>query len=309
MLRADQGASAQELAVRAGINLSELNPRIPFITVDGGAYGYGLEDELPDAQPRLFNEANDDSLGSVRMESEVTKIYGKDVKTDTALIDRMGPRAHRQQLAMTIRAMRLRLERDVIRGDGAASNGREMDGLLKRLPTGSSQAIANHATAGPLKLSALDELLDAVDVPPDQKILIMGKTMARRLGSAVRDSALGSVDFRINEFGRQAMFYGEVPIVRTDVDNKNAAIQGFDEANSTTSIYCVAFGEGLVTGIQGRVNVPGGGQQEGLAIFDVGEMHVTPHFLTRIKWDINMVIENKRAAARLFNITDAAPIA
>lgn len=309
MLRADQGASAQELAVRAGINLSELNPRIPFITVDGGAYGYGLEDELPDAQPRLFNEANDDSLGSVRMESEVTKIYGKDVKTDTALIDRMGPRAHRQQLAMTIRAMRLRLERDVIKGDGAASNGREMDGLLKRLPTGSSQAIANHATAGPLKLSALDELLDAVDVPPDQKILIMGKTMARRLGSAVRDSALGSVDFRINEFGRQAMFYGEVPIVRTDVDNKNAAIQGFDEANSTTSIYCVAFGEGLVTGIQGRVNVPNGGQQEGLAIFDVGEMHVTPHFLTRIKWDINMVIENKRAAARLFNITDAAPIA
>jgi hypothetical protein len=31
--------------------------------------------------------------------------------------------------------------------------------------------------------------------------------------------------------------------------------------------------------------------------------------LTRIAWYINLVMENKRAAARLNNITDATPVA
>ena len=64
-----------------------------------------------------------------------------------------------------------------------------------------------------------------------------------------------------------------------------------------------------MTGIQGFTEVPGGGRQEGLAVYDVGEMHQTPHMLTRIAWYINLVMENKRAAARLNNITDATPVA
>ncbi len=309
-LRADQGASENELAVRAGINLSPLNARIPFTGVEGGAYAYALERELPSMSPRAINEANDDGLGKLTQESEVLKIYGKDVKTDRALIDQLGIRAHRRQLDMNIRALRLRLERDLIKGSATENGGRNMRGLESLITAGSSQYISNHATAGPLSRGKLDELIDAVDMPPSEKILICGKAMGRLLGSAASNPAFaGNVDFRLNEFGRQAQYYNDVEIIRTDVDENNEAIQGFTEASSTTSIYCVALGEGLVTGIQGFVNVPNGGRQEGLAVYDVGEMHQTPHYLTRIAWYINLVMENKRAAARLDKITAAAPIA
>ena len=309
-LRAEQGASEQELAVRAGINLSELNPLIPFIGVQGGAYAYGLERELPTIAPRALNEANDDSVGNITQEAEVLKIYGKDVKTDRASIDMFGIVAHRRQLNMNIRALRLRLERDVIKGSPTESGGRNLRGLESLITSGSSQLINNHATAGPLSRAKLDELIDAVDVPPSEKILIVGRQMGRILGAATSNSSFaGNVDFRLNEFGRQATYFNDVQIIRTDVDEVNVPIQGFSEANNTGSIYCVAFGEGLVTGIQGFVEVPSGGRQEGLAVYDVGEMHQTPHMLTRIAWYINLVMENKRAAARLNNITAATPVA
>jgi hypothetical protein len=309
-LRASQGASEQELAVRAGINLSPLNAIIPFTGTEGGAYAYGLERELPTISPRALNEGNDDSLGSVTQEAEVLKIYGKDVKTDRAAIDMYGMSAHRRQLNMNIRALRLRLERDFIKGNKSENNGRNASGLEHLITAGSSQYISNHATAGPLSAAKLHELVDSVDVPPSEKRLIVGRHMGRILGSAITIPAFGgSVDFRPNEFGKQAAFFNEVEIIRTDVDENNEPIQGFNEASSTTSIYCVALGEGLVTGIQGFVEVPGSGRQEGLAVYDIGEMHQTPHMLTRIAWYLNFVMENKRAAARLDKITSATPIA
>ena len=309
-LRASQGAPEQELAVRAGINVSPLNAIIPFASTEGGAYAYGLERELPTMSPRALNEANDSSLGSITQESEVLKIYGKDVKTDRAMIDMYGMSAHRKQINMNIRALRLRLERDFIKGNKSENGGRNASGLESLITAGSSQYISNHATAGPLSAAKLDELIDAVDVPPGEKRLVVGKAMGRILGAAVRTPAFaGNVDFRLNELGRQATFYNDVEIIRTDVDENNTPIQGFNEANSTTSIYCVALGEGLVTGIQGFVDVPNGGRQEGLSVYDIGEMHQTPHMLTRIAWYINFVMENKRAAARLDKITAATPIA
>jgi hypothetical protein len=104
------------------------------------------------------------------------------------------------------------------------------------------------------------------------------------------------------------MYYGDVEIIRTDVDAKNVAIQGFDEGSSsnTTSIYCVSMGEGLVSGVQGRSLIDDGTVQSGLTIYDVGESTTTPTRITRISWHVAMVIENKRAAARLYNITNAA---
>jgi hypothetical protein len=308
-LRIQQGASDQELAVRAGLNVSELARIVPFVDVQGGAYPYALEDELPDAQPRLFDEANDDSLGTVKTEAEVLKIYGKDVKTDQSKLALFGASAHRRQLDMTIRAMRMRFERDFLNGDANASNGREMDGLRKRINTGSNQALANHDSAGPLSLSKLDELIDAVDAPPSDKVLVVGRPLGLKFNKAMRTSGVaGNIDFRPDEFGRQTLFYGDVRIIRTDVDRQNNAIQAFDEANSTCSIYCLALGEGMVSGLQGPSNTPTG-QVPGLAVYDVGEMFTTPTFLTRISWHIGAVIETKRAAARLYNITNADIIA
>ena len=305
-LRTTAGASNLELGVRAVLNTGELAPVIPWVDTTGGAYVYAMDDELPNSEPRLFDEANDDSQGSVITEAEVLKIYGKDIKTDSSKIALFGPNAHARQIEASARAIRMTIERDFVKGD-SATNPRQMDGLRKKITTGSSQAIANHASGAGLSFAALDELIDAVDGPNSEKRLIVGKKLAVRFGAAARAVGVsGTVNFDVNSIGRRAMFYGDVEIITTDVDSKNVAIQGYDEASNTTSIYCVAMGEGLVSGIQGPSMTADGGMAPGLTVYDVGESTSTPTRITRISWHAAMVIENKRAAARLYNITNAA---
>lgn len=305
-LRTTAGASTLELAVRAVLNTGELAPIIPWVNTENGAYVYAMDDELPDSQPRLFDEGNDDTQGSTVTETEVLKIYGKDIKTDSAKIALFGRNAHARQIEQSSRALRMTIERDFIKGDSAI-NPRQMDGLRKKITTGSSQSIPNASGTGAgLSFAALDELIDAVDGPNSQKRLIVSKKLAVRFGAAARATGVsGTVNFELNSIGRMSMFYNDVEIIRTDVDSKNVPIQGYDEANSTTSIYCVAMGDGLVSGIQGPSLNETGNPQPGLVVYDVGESFSTPTRLTRIGWNVAMVIENKRSAARLFNITNA----
>ena len=308
-LRTTAGASGLELGVRAILNTGELAPIIPFVNTDGGAYVYAMDDELPSTDPRLLDEANDDSQGSTVTEAEVLKIYGKDIKTDSSKIALFGRNAHARQIEASARALRMRIERDFVKGNSASSAGREMDGLRTKINIGSSQAIANHATGAGLSFAALDDLIDAVDGPNSQKRLIMGKKLAVRFAAASRATGVsGTVNFELNEIGRQSMFYGDVEIIKTDVDSRNVAIQDFDEGSSsnTASVYCVSMGEGLVSGVQGPSLDQAGNPQPGLVVYDVGESFATPTRLTRISWHAAMVIENKRAAARLYNITNAA---
>lgn len=308
-LRTTAGASDLELAVRAVLNTGELAPIIPWVDTQGGAYVYAMDDELPESTPRLFDEANDDTQGSTVTEAEVLKIYGKDVKTDSSKVALFGSSAHARAIEQSARALRMRIERDFVKGDATQSNGREMDGLRRKIGTTSSQAIANHATGAGLSFAALDDLIDAVDGPNSEKRLVMGKRLAVRFGAAARATGVsGTVNFELNSIGRRAMYYNDVEIIRTDVDSNNVAIQGFDEGSSsnTTSVYCVAMGEGLTSGVQGPSLDAQKNPQPGLVVYDVGESFQTPTLLTRISWHVAMVIENKRSAARLYNITNAA---
>ncbi len=300
---------AQTLYVMQGLMTSELTRVLPFKNIDGGAYPFVQDDELPDADFRAFDEANEDSVGGTKPQAETLKIFGKDIKTDSSKLALYGAGAHRRAVDQAIRGMRLRIEDTVINGNGAAPNARAFDGLRVRLPVGSSQYIANHASAGPPSLAAIDELLDAVDAPPSEKVLVVPKTLRRQLSAAMRSPTLaGNINMQPDEFGKQTMFYGESRIIVTDVNNRKEAIQGYTEGagSNTTSIYAVAFGDGMCSGIQGRSRIGG---NYGVESYDIGEMHVTPTFLTRIVWHLSMVIENERAAARLANITNAAVVA
>jgi hypothetical protein len=291
---------SKKLAVIAELRNSEVLDLTPFMNVEGGAYAFVQEDESPDADFRVFDEAQDDSLGSTKPQAEVLKIFGKDIKTDL-----FGIGAHRRQVEAAVRAIRMRYEETFINGNADTPNVRHFDGLRKRLNTGSSQAIANHVTAGPLSLAALDEALDAVDAAPGDKVLIVPKATRRALSAAMRNPAIGgNINMTKDDFGRQIMTYGDARVIATDVNTRKQPIQGFTESNSTCSIYALAFGDDMVTGIQGRAN-----GAFGLAVYDIGELHVTPTYMTRIKWHISMVIENSRAAARLYNITNAAVVA
>jgi hypothetical protein len=289
------------LAVIRELAEGELMSVIPFQNVEGEGVFYDVEAELPSVGFRGINETLDATYGVLNPQAEKLKILGSEVDVDTAIIDMRGPQAIADQVQMKVRSMRLTFEDQFINGDETA-NPRAFDGLKRRINVGSSQAINMN---GALSLTALDELIDACDAMGGNKVLIMNKKMRRRLNTASRNSSIGGfINYQQNEFGRRVTTYGDVPIIVTDTNAQNAQIQPFTESSSSTSIYCVAFGDLLTTALQGRAR-----GQFGPSVRALGEVPDAPVDRTRIEWYCGMAVMNGRSAARLYGVTDAAVVA
>ena len=285
----------QRVAVIRELAESELISIMPFRNVQGGL-DYAVEAELPAVGFRGYNETYDESYGVINPQYERLKFFGGDIDVDIQRIKNYGPQAKAEQIQMKVRSLRLTFEEYVINGDEAA-DPRAFDGLRTRINVGSSQAVNVN---GALSLSALDELIDAVD--GDNKILLMNKKMRRRLTAASRNTAIGGfMSYEQDAFGRRVTMYNDARIVVTDTNAQNVQIQGFTEDTNRTSIYCVAFGDLQTTGIQGPA-----AQGYGIDIREFGEIAEAPVDRTRIDWSIGMAIMNGRSAARAYGITDAA---
>lgn len=289
-------------AVIAELTEGELMRTIPFQNVPGSGVFYSREGELPAVGFRGFNEGNPDGYGVLNPQSEGLRIFGGDLDVDLAQIDMYGEQTRGIQTQMKVRAMRMTFEDKFINGD-SETNPREMDGLKTRLGEGSSQYIDNGG--GPLSLAALDQLIDEVDSGGQPKYLIMPKAMRRRLSQAARTQELsGCLLTDRNEMGKIVTRYGDVEILITDKNSLNQDIQGFNESGNTTSVYCVAFGDMLTTGIQGQHS-----GQYGISVRDLGEAPDKPAMRTRMDWYIGMAIYNGRSVARLAGVTNAAVVA
>lgn len=289
------------LAVIRELSEGELLSVIPFQDVDGEGVFYDVEAELPSVGFRGINETFDASVGVLNPQSERLKVLGSDVDVDTSIIDMRGGEAVADQVRMKVRSMRMTFEDHVINGD-ESTNPRAFDGLKRRINAGSSQAINMN---GALSLAALDELLDACDAMGGEKVLIMNKKMRRRLNTASRNSSIGGfITYDQDQFGRRVTRYGDVPIIVTDVNAQNQQVQPFTETSSSTSIYCVAFGDLMTTALQGRAR-----GQFGVSVRGLGEVSDAPVDRTRIEWYCGMAIYNGRSAARLYGVTDAAVVA
>jgi len=292
---AKQETNPQRVAVIRELAESELISIMPFRNVQGGL-DYAVEAELPAVGFRGYNETYDESYGVINPQYERLKFFGGDIDVDIQRIKNYGPQAKAEQIQMKVRSMRLTFEDYVINGDESA-DPRAFDGLKARVNVGSSQAVNVN---GALSLTALDELIDAVD--GDGKILLMNKKMRRRLSAASRNTSIGGfMSYEQDTFGRRVSFYNDARIVVTDTNAQNVQIQGFTETSSSTSIYCVAFGDLQTTGIQGPA-----AQGYGIDIREFGEVSDAPVDRTRIDWSIGMAIMNGRSAARAYGITDAA---
>ena len=174
----------QRVAVIRELAESELISIMPFRNVQGGL-DYAVEAELPAVGFRGYNETYDESYGVINPQYERLKFFGGDIDVDIQRIKNYGPQAKAEQIQMKVRSLRLTFEEQVINGDEAA-DPRAFDGLRTRINVGSSQAVNVN---GALSLTALDELIDAVD--GDNKILLMNKKMRRRLSAASRNTSIG----------------------------------------------------------------------------------------------------------------------
>lgn len=270
---------------------SEILRLLPFESINGNSLRYNVEETLPGVGFRGVNGSYTESTGIINPKVESLTIAGGDLDVDKFIVDTMGADQRSVHEAMKIKALALAWTKTFIKGD-SESDPMVFDGLQKRLQ--GDAVIANHATGAGLSLAKLDEAIDAVD---GANAILMSKAMRRRLTVAARTTAVGgNIGYTIDEFGRQVTTYNDLPIVIVDKDNDNVDILGFTEANSTTSIYVVAFGEGMVSGLQNG----------GMDVRDLGELETKPALRTRIEWYSGFGVFAPRSAARLKNITDAA---
>jgi len=232
---------------------SDILRTLPFMEIQGNAYKYNREETLPGIGFRGVNEAYTESTGILNPITEPLVNAGGDLDVDKFIVDTMGANQRSVQEAMKVKALSLNWTLKFIKGD-QTSEPREFDGLQVRC-TG-DQVIGAGTTSGgdALSLAKLDELIDAVENP---QYLIMNKTMRRRLTQASRTYTVGGfVTYSQDEFGRTQTVYNDLPILIADQDNEGNQILPITEVSynggtsTSTSIYCVSFGDGMLMGLQ-----------------------------------------------------------
>ena len=281
----------QELAVVTELSAGPFMSVVPFRNIEGNGLFWKREESLPDVGFRNYNGALAQSYGEISQQSESLKLFGGDIKVDRAIVELEGAEAQAYQIQTRVRAMRMAWEGLFINGDSNQSPS-EFDGLAARIPSGSSQYIANGG--GALNLSLLDEAIDDVDAQGGSKYIVCSKSMRRALTAQAR--ANGQIEINRTEFGYQQTTYMGIPLLELDRDNKNVPIMDADPSDQ--DLYVVSFGNDLLTGIQnGGVNVR-----------SLGESFDVPQMVTRVEWYCGLALINGRAAARLAGIDATASV-
>lgn len=280
---------------------SEILRVLPFEGIPGNALRYNREETLPGIGFRGINEGYTESTGILNPITETLTIAGGDLDVDKFIIDTMGMDQRSVQEAMKVKALALNWTLQFIKGD-STTNPRVFDGLQARITGNQLIAAGSTANGDALSLMKLDELIDQVQNPTH---LVMNKTMRRLLTQASRDTSVGGfITTSKDEFGRQVYYYADLPILIVENDNTDIQILNFNEAcpgggtATGTSIYCVSFAEGMLTGIQNG----------GIDARDLGELEAKPAFRTRVEWYAGLSCYHGRAAARLWGIKNAAVV-
>lgn len=272
---------------------------MPFETIAGNAFSYNMEDKLPGVMFRGVNEKYDESTGIINPFTESLKISGGDLDVDRFLIDTMGQQQRAVQELMKVKALALYWTKTFFKGDSVASQHRQFDGLERRI-VGSQLISAGGTQASPTAaaptLAKLEEAIDAVDEP---SVIYMNKSLIRGLNAAIRTSANVVIDK--DAYGRMITTYNGIPILPIDKDENGDDIIGFNESGSTSSIYIVSFGADKIHGIQGSA-----AGSNGISVRDLGELELKPALRTRVEWYSAYAVRHGRAAARIYNITNAA---
>lgn len=272
---------------------------LPFKDIQGNAYKYSRESQLPGVAFRGVNEGYDESTGIVNPLIDPLVIVGGDLDVDRFILQTQGVGQRAVQTQMKIKALAAAWSRAFIKGDSSA-DPREFDGLQRRVTGAQLIAAGSTANGDPLSLGKMDEALDAVDGATH---ILMSRAQRRRFTAAHRDQAVGGhVSFDRDEFGRPITKYADLPILVPYGDNGGTEILTFTEAcpgggtATGTSIYVLSLQEGMLQGIQNGV----------MDVRDLGELETKPAVRTRVEWYAGIAPEHGRSVSRLWGISDAA---
>jgi hypothetical protein len=247
---------------------------------------------MPRVGFRAVNEGYRRDYGAVENDTEFVHLFGGDLDVDRSIVDLNGPEARASQTEQKVRSMRLTLEAAVINGD-AAFDPRAFNGLSKRLTPGGPQTVDN--VSGSVKLTRLEALVDSVNAYGSEKVLLTSKAGRRQISSACR--AAGGDLYQVMD-GRH--WFEDTEILCLEEDANGNDVLGFGEAGGTTSIYCCAFGDEQMTGLQGPFE-----GRYGISVRDFGEVQDAPVFRTRVDWYVGFAVCDQKAIGRLYNIGPA----
>lgn len=272
---------------------------LPFINVNGGAYVYNLEGNLPGVAFRGVGEGYTPSAGIMNPETERLRIGGGDLDVDLATLKMHGDEVRSAHELRKVKALSLTIAAKIINGDSVAEP-REFDGLRSRI-TGSQIIPAGNTAGGDaMQITLLRDLIDAVENPTH---LVMSKKMRNLLSAAASDTTIGGfISYTQDEFGRRVTVFDGLPILVTDYDADGNQVIDFTEAtpagDSTggTSVYCVNMADDGVSGLQNGV----------MDVRDLGELQTQPVMRTRVEWLVGMAVMHGRAAARLWGVKNVA---
>jgi hypothetical protein len=200
--------------------------------------------------------------------------------------------------SLLAKSLALRFQKEFITGD-VSSNPKSFDGLKVRCTGDQKISMGSSSGGDTLDLPHIDQLLDAVE--GDNKVLIMNKTMRRKVNALIR--ATGSAyEIVTDSFGRQLQAYASVPILVLSGDETGTEILGFTEAGAgggssvCTSIYCVSFGIGQYCF---------GLECGGIETIDHGLYSGGTAFRTTIEWIVGFTCAHPKSAGRLYGIKNA----
>ena len=280
------------LAVSKTFAEGELLRRLPFRNLAGGALQFAKERKLPRVGFRAVNEGYKRDYGAVQNESEFVHLFGGDLDVDRSIVDLNGPEARASQTEMKVRSMRMTLEAAIINGD-ATFDPRAFNGLSKRLPIGGAQTVDN--AGGTVKLTKLEAMVDSVSANGGEKVLLTSIAGRRQVMHAARE-----VDSSLYQVIDGRHYFEDVEVLVVDEDAHGNKVLGFGEAGGTTSFYCCALGDELMTGLQGPFE-----GRYGISVRDFGEVSDAPVFRTRVDWYVGFAVCHDRAIARLYNVGPA----
>jgi hypothetical protein len=276
-------------------------PLLPFKTIKGNAYTYNMESALPGIAFRAVGDTWPRSTHVINPATERLVIMGGEVFIDNFQIRTQGNLGDVKAAAYTAKSKALGLifSEKFFEAD-SASNMLEFDGVRTRI-TG-NQVVTAGANGAALTLDMLDQFIDTIAGNGTDAHMFLNTTLRRKVTKLGRDATNAPlIDTGTNNFGKQVIKYGGVPMHIIERDDDASTFLDFDETQGassvTASIYMIRFGEDYVLGLQGA-----GGEME---VKDFGETEAAPGHLGRIEWYPGMAVHHPRAMARLKGITNA----
>ncbi len=300
--------SLQRGVIETFVQESPILDRIPFMTIEGNAYGYNEEATLPGVAFRAVNEAYTESTGTVNQKSESLVILGGDADVDKFVVRTRGNLNDQRatQTRMKVKSASYYFQDQFFNGDVVVTP-KGFDGLKKRLV---GAQVIDAATNGMGPVAGGHDFFDVLDAAIARVPGINGSNGAIYASSSaiarVKSSArrLGGVEM-IREALTQKMIqtYNGIPMLDPGQTAAGADIlpqtetQGSSEAAS--SIYVVKFGQD--EGDKGVTGLTNGGVQA----YDLGELQEKPAYRTRIEFYTGLAVFSGKAACRIRGVLNS----